>query len=168
MTPPRLTLFLDFDGVLHAQGGYEDSDSVDFECAPLLAELLQPWLPQLDIVISSTWGIAHDLDELRRFLPSALADRVSDAVFHHLPLFIETGRREDIDSRWAEIALYREIIRPETGDAWVALDDDDIHWPDPMRDHLAHCPNGLSDPAAQRLLVTALSKWAPAALIGPH
>ena len=53
-----MTLFLDFDGVLHSR----NTPDVEAESAstqvPLLAAWLQAW-PGVDVVISSSWRLGH-------------------------------------------------------------------------------------------------------------
>jgi hypothetical protein len=167
MTAADLTLFLDFDGVLHplwepppyndwtleqlhGPKAYAGPFSIH---APVLVELLRPHLPHLDIVISSLWARHRDLPMLKALLPLELADRVSDAIFHHGPA--------SRVSRWMDIAVYRRDIRPDIGDRWLAIDDDDWKWPVDQRQHLAHCNRPLDDPAAQKAVRDALARFDP-------
>ena len=55
-----MTLFLDFDGVLHSMSGYRDEP---FCRLPLLEEVLIN--TDVDIVISSSWRFQYSLDELK-------------------------------------------------------------------------------------------------------
>lgn len=166
-TVPML-LFLDFDGVLHplfvvdAETGYSRPyDGRMLLHAPLLADILCPWLPQLEIVISSTWGRKRDLDTLRALLPAELAEKVSDAVHHHLPAPDATNT---ITSRYAEIAWYLKHMRPDAGDRWFAIDDDGRGWPDALIEHLVWCDQDLGDSRSQHAVRNALSLRLPQSL----
>ena len=172
-----MILFLDFDGVLHPL--WEPAPFNDWQLertfgprpwpgpffthAPILLELIGPYLDKVEIVISSTWGRKRDLATLRSFLPSELAARVTDAVHHQLPPLEDIYRGHDLTSRWAEIAFYREHVRPDIGDRWLAIDDDDLGWPNDQRHHLVHCAgsNGLQSvveqPSVRQVLADMLS-----------
>ncbi|MCR6687075.1 HAD domain-containing protein [Pseudoxanthomonas sp.] len=170
-----LVIFLDFDGVLHPLWEPAPFDDWQLERtfgprpwpgpffihAPVLVELLGPYLDQIEIVISSTWGRKRDLDNLRGLLLPKLAARVTDAVHHHLPPLEDFRRGHDLTSRWAEIAWYRRKVRPHLGGRWLAIDDDELGWPEGERHHLAHCidSQGLGAPAAQAALREALAHW---------
>lgn len=149
----KTLLFLDFDGVLHPL--WESAPFNDWQLevtfgpkayagpfflhAAALAEAVSPFLENLDIVVSSTWGKQRPLHELKQLLPVLVEDRLVDAVPHHLPSIKEAK------SRWEEISWYLQNIRPHQGDRWLALDDDDMDWPDAMRSHLVHCMRDLGD-----------------------
>lgn len=163
MTAADLTLFLDFDGVLHPL--WEPAPYNDwtlerihgpkayagpfFIHAPILVELLADFLPRIDIVISSTWGRKRDLVTLQGLLPEPVAAQVKDAVHHHLPPPEASKRGQGLTSRWAEINWYRQHVRPDMGDRWLAIDDDKGGWPPEAAIHLAHCNRPLGDPASQ-------------------
>lgn len=156
MTAADLTLFLDFDGVLHplwepASFNNWTSERIHgpkayvgpfFIHAPILVDLLTGYLPHIDIVISSSWARRRDLDTLRNLLPAEIAGRVIDAVHHRLQ--VKPGTL----SRWSEIAWYREQ-HPNIGDRWLAIDDDNNGWPAHAVVHLAYCNRDLGDPASQ-------------------
>ncbi|MCR6686806.1 HAD domain-containing protein [Pseudoxanthomonas sp.] len=168
-----MILFLDFDGVLHPL--WEPAPFNDWQLeqtfgprpwpgpffmhAPVLVELLGPYLDQVEIVISSTWGRKRDLATLRSLLPSELAARVTDAVHHQLPPQQDIQRGDGLTSRWEEIAFYREHARPDIGDRWLAIDDDDLGWPDGERHHLAHCARDLGCIEARAAVARALAGW---------
>lgn len=173
MTAATLTLFLDFDGVLHplwAPAPYNDwtlerihgpqpYGGPFFLHAPALVDLLQPYLGGIDIVISSTWGRKRDIATLRELLPAALATRVTDAVHHRLPPLGDYDRGHDLTSRWAEIAYYLGQVRPEIGDRWFAIDDDDFGWPEDERYHLAHCVRDLGSAEARANVTQVIGHW---------
>ncbi|WP_045737620.1 HAD domain-containing protein [Xanthomonas sp. MUS 060] len=170
MTTADLTVFLDFDGVLHPL--WEPAPDSDckgenihgpnayagpfFVYAPILVELLASYLPHLDIVISSTWGHKRDLVTLKGLLPTELAARVKDAVHHHLPPLEAINKGENINSRWTEIAWYRENVRPDIGARWLAIDNDNSGWPAYAAAHLAYCNHDLGDPLSRQAIEDAL------------
>lgn len=109
-------LFLDFDGVLHP----EDAGPDDLFChVGLLDQALQD-LPQVQIVVSSTWRELHPLNELRASL-GPLAPRVigQNPV---RPYRVQLPERLWSFVREGEcVAWLRENQHPAT--PWVALDD---------------------------------------------
>ena len=180
-----MILFLDFDGVLHGNDvGLElnvrDEASMQslteeqrrfitrdgrlivgenlFEHADRLAVALEPH-PGVRIVISSTWRIHFELDELQRFLPPALADRVIGIT----PQFFS---RDGVSQRLREIALYfsrsNRVLEP-----WIALDDHDwlFSYGEGISPYLILLDGkeGFTDAAAvvlrQRLREAAEDKW---------
>ena len=159
-------LFLDFDGVLHplwTPSPFNDWQlEVTFGPTPytgpfflhasVLTAALSPFLERMEIVISSTWGKGRTLDELRQLLPAPVADRVVDAVHHHLP------PAKEARSRWEEISWYLKNVRPHQGGHWLAVDDDDSGWPAAMRSQLVHCERDLGDAGACRKLEAALAE----------
>lgn len=141
MSNAPLTLFLDFDGVLHPLYLHDPPSGGEslrtqmyrplkvypgpyFIHAAQLLETLRPYLPMLDIVISSSWGHTHDLATLKAFLPPELADLVSDAVYLHpdLPIRLRLGWIGSGYERRRYIEAYIEEIRPGCR-RWLAIDD---------------------------------------------
>lgn len=112
--PQPPVLFLDFDGVMHADG--EEALDENFRLLPnpslfcwrpILEEILSPHA-EVRIIVSSDWRRLFDDDNLARLLGPALGPRVIGAV--------ETFK----DSRAAEIIA--EATRRRL-DRWLALDD---------------------------------------------
>lgn len=60
---PLITIFLDFDGVLHPQGGTTDRL---FEKANLMQICLRQ-VDHIEVVISSSWAEVHPLENMRDF-----------------------------------------------------------------------------------------------------
>jgi hypothetical protein len=159
-------LFLDFDGVLHplwAPAPFSDWQlEVTFGPTPYpgpfflhaseLAAVLSPYLEHLEIVVSSTWGKDRTLDDLRQLLPAPVADRVVDAVHHHLPPTTKAR------SRWEEISWYLQNMRSYQGGHWLAIDDDATGWPETMRSQLVHCERDLGDAQTRGRLAAALTE----------
>lgn len=159
-----LLLFLDFDGVLHtlfevdeATGYAKAYHGPHFTHAQVLVDLLRPHLAGMEIVVSSTWGGKRTLDELRALLPSELAERVTDAVHHHLPGPTQE-KTDPIDSRYAEIDWYLRHHQPRTK-RWLAIDGDGSGWPDAKLQHLAWCERDLECARSQEAVRKALAEW---------
>lgn len=155
-----LIFFLDFDGVLHPLFTFSP-DGRSFEIyagpyltlAPRLAEILAPYLDQLEIVISSSWGLSRSLNDLKGLLPAVLADRVTDTIW--LPGF-GSDYRSALATRYGCILIWLQRKRPDHAGRWLALDDDDNGWPDDQRDHLIHAWGTFSTPNVQEQLARRL------------
>lgn len=103
-------LFLDFDGVLHPDG------IARFSRLGLLAEYLQK-MPELKIVISSTWREDHTLQQLKNYFPAHLREQII-GVTPSLEDGYECGGRQQ------EILAYLESAGLGSDNcSWVALDD---------------------------------------------
>ena len=63
-SPNVVTIFLDFDGVLHPVGATSDRL---LDKAGRLADALQE-MPNTEVVISSSWAAYHSLQEIRDLL----------------------------------------------------------------------------------------------------
>ena len=86
-------LFLDFDGVLHPDGG------ALFSRIGLLEKyLLQT--PGVEIVISSSWREEQSIDELKNYFPMTIRDQIVDDVTPTL------GDGYDHGGRQREIQAY--------------------------------------------------------------
>lgn len=108
-------LFLDLDGVTHAEfprQGYP------FGQLPLIEGVLRDF-PTVEIVISSTWRLHHDLVELRGNFALDIAPRVID-VTPHAWRFRDGVRPSG--HRQREIEAWLEDNRPG-GAPWLAIDD---------------------------------------------
>lgn len=103
-------LFLDFDGVLHPDGVGLFSKLALFE-----AYLLR--MPDVEVVISSTWREDHDLDALRCFFSANVRDKII-GVTPSLDDGFDGGGRQ------REVHAYLDAAGLSTENAsWVALDD---------------------------------------------
>ncbi len=103
-------LFLDFDGVLHPDGVGLFSKLALFE-----AYLLR--MPDVEVVISSTWREDHDLEALRCFFSANVRDKII-GVTPSLDDGFDGGGRQ------REIHAYLDAAGLSTKNAsWVALDD---------------------------------------------
>jgi hypothetical protein len=153
-----ITLFLDYDNVLHRCDSYVTPSgivgapgAVLFEYAELLASLLQPFATE--IVISSDWVSVVGFKAARDALPSAwLRERV-----------VGTSQFRDCDvnafrklPRGVQVQRYvkaHRLIR------WLAIDDRADGFEN-CRDKLIRCQEsvGLGDVDVQQLLSVRLSK----------
>lgn len=101
--PPRATLFLDFDGVLHS------GNSGTLSLLPSLEEVLREY-PEIDIVLSTSWRTA-ELQYLQRLFADDIASRV-------------IGATPQIDGKWARGREIMDVVRRYGIEHWVVLDDD--------------------------------------------
>jgi hypothetical protein len=133
---PRITLFLDYDGVLmpdlvfHTKTGIvlEAPGHALFERAPRLEAVLSN-VADLDIVLSTSWVRVLNFDQARRQLSEALRNRVVDATWHP-----ELG-----DWWWVSLTRFEQILDYVVRNGiqrWIAIDDDMEGWPDEERHHL--------------------------------
>lgn len=119
---PLITLFLDFDGVLHPQGGTTD---LLFENANLLQTCLQQ-IEHLEVVISSSWAEVYPLEHLRDFFEEqpGLHRLIVGCTLQKGNPKIDFGAmplRESQCRNWLT-ANQREPHR------WIALEDDPLNF----------------------------------------
>lgn len=109
-------LFLDFDGVLHS----EECDKYFTKLT--LFELYLKKLPEVEIVISSSWRELHSLTELKQFFSESLRDRIVGVT----PILDcgcdRGGRQREIEAFLSENNLN------EDNAAWIALDDISVYF----------------------------------------
>lgn len=160
-------LFLDFDGVLHPDAVYLVSGRPVlrgpgelFMWAGLLQEALQD-LPQVRIVLSTSWVRELRFSRARDYLPPDLRQRVIGATWHSRMATDDEHRPLGRDTWWDRATRYQQIVsyvrRAELKN-WIALDDNDKGWPDIERERLVQTDRsvGLSDAAVIRLLAEML------------
>lgn len=160
---PTAILYLDYDGVLHHDDVYWSLKKGIYMKAPgrrlfewshILEELLEPH-PAVGIVLSTSWVVAKSYDYARAQLSQSLQSRVLGATFHRR----EIGKRRfDTMSRGAQVFADVQRRRPF---AWVAIDNDDVGWPDHCRDNLIKTQDhlGLSDPDIQEAIQSRLAAF---------
>jgi hypothetical protein len=118
-------LFLDFDGVLHAE--ILSSRQPLLSQLPLLETVLREF-PVVEVVISSTWRLkwadqSVATNELRKHFSPDIAPRVIDVTPHHIRL--DSKLAPDglyLYHRHWEIETWLRVHRPP-GTPWVAVDD---------------------------------------------
>ena len=156
-------LYLDYNGVLHdsrvmrnrQRGMYLADPSLQFFAwMPHLETLLAP-LPEIKIVLSTSWVRAVDFETAKYELSPALRERVIGSTFHH-PGVLQSVF--DTLSRGQQILGDVERRKPAN---WLALDDDDFGWPAAVREHLVLTDGtrGISDPDLQLQLQQRLQAW---------
>jgi hypothetical protein len=110
-------LFLDFDGVLHPEPCH---DHPQFCRVPLFEQAMAQ-LPEVQIVISSTWRHGRTLEDLRRPFSPALRPRIigmTPTLKDFVDQVHETLRRYQ---REAECVQWMLTNAP--GTPWIAVDD---------------------------------------------
>lgn len=162
-----MILFLDYDGTLHPlwtfEEGLERVIATPYR-GPLLTEvrvlerILEPYLPRLEIVLSSAWAHSRGLEAARDMLPKILADRVTESIWLRE---LELDYRSTLITRFRCIQMWLERRRPGYVGPWLALDDDDELWPADQRHHLVHALGTLKCERVQRDLAERLERSMP-------
>ena len=160
LTPDTHVLYLDFDTVLHPGEVFRTMKRGIhlrgrpghklFESAPILTALLDPH-PDVRIILSTSWVRTVGFNESKERLPMELQRRVAGATWH-------SEMRQD---EWKALTRYQQIQAHATRHEltrWIAIDDDDMGWPDVARDRLVRCHGdlGLSNPKTQQELAEKL------------
>jgi len=155
-------LFLDFDGVLHPSEVYlvEGKPVLMYEgelfmWAHHLEQILACRL-DVRIALSTDWVRRFGFERAKAYLPAYLQKRVIGATWHS-GITAEGGGFAlqetwyDLATRYQQIARYVERARVQE---WVAIDDDDVGWPESERHHLVHTKEwlGLGDPETRERL----------------
>jgi len=117
-------LFLDFDGVLHPTHFAGESP---FSRAHLLEETLGQFSPK--IVISSSWRFTHNLEKLKKTIPTYISDLIIGATGAAV-----IGKHP----RFTEIQNYLQTYGPVD---WKALDDSYWEFPSPCARLIRCNPN---------------------------
>lgn len=158
-----MILFLDYDGVLHADDVYRTKQGIAlrsagtlFEHAEILAVVLAPH-PEAQIVLSTSWVRELGFSKAKKRLPPSLQNRVIGATYHSL------YEQEDTLIPWGMLTRYeqiaRHVLRHNIAD-WLALDNDNEGWSEDQAHRLVHTDDnlGLGEVAAQQRLSLAL-EW---------
>ena len=156
----KLTLFLDYDGVLHPaevfigedgkpELNWPDDPSLGlFAWAPILDEIINEFDPlgdKIRIVISSTWGHHFGWEKAAEYLPQPLKDKVVGGTDESFSFFTRYKRAWPI----------MQYIIQNNIENWLAVDDTELWlWPDDMQKNVIKCNSamGLSEPAVQEEL----------------
>lgn len=162
-----MILFLDFDGVLHPDAAFLvkgrptlKGEGELFMWAPLLVDLLAD-LPEVQIVLSTSWARELSFSRACGWLPDELRTRVIGATWHSAMSFKREGFRT-FATWWGEATRYQQIKR-YAGRAglvhWVAVDDQPEGWGEEDLGKLVQtCSDtGLSDSGVLALLAARLT-----------
>lgn len=131
-----MILFLDFDGVLHPlffRPELPPEESKPFCYLPRLAGVLRDF-PSVEVVISSTWRLSYDLNQIRERFPVDLQARVIGVT----PYFSDDERfgvRQQEAEKW--------LAEHRPGSPWIALDDMRTCWP--FLSNLIWCDDGFRE-----------------------
>lgn len=146
-------MYLDYDGVLHDDAVYWHPNRGIFVSTPgrtlfewvyILEELVEP-LPDLGIILSTSWVRVRSYEFAVSRLPISLQQRVVGATFHNR----EVQKIEfDQMSRWQQI--FSDAKRRNL-EHWFAIDNDCRGWPEQYRDRLVLTNDrlGLSEESVQ-------------------
>jgi hypothetical protein len=113
-------LFLDIDGVLHPRPIPGRPGQTDlFSALHLLEDVLRQ-VPDVEVVISSSWREHYPLDEMREIFSADLRERIVGVT----PLPPLAGGPAELSdyARDAECAAWMAQRRP-AGTPWLAIDD---------------------------------------------
>ena len=132
-------VFLDFDGVLRRVTS--DPSRFEIDCLESLESAIRP-LPEIKIVISSTWRLAMSLRELRRLFSADVAERIVGVT----PDFTAHSTH----ARYNEVRAYLKDQNAE-GENWVAIDDDPEHFPEDAPVIVTNPQQGFNSECAIRL-----------------
>jgi hypothetical protein len=168
VTAARVTLFLDYDGVLHPDACYLEKGRPIlrvpgslFMWAPILVDILAPY-PQVEIVLSTSWVRVLRFGRARDYLPKNLRTRVIGGTWHSAMARHPEGAHK-VESWFASASRFEQIFRyvERAGiqpSKWVAIDDDVQAW-NPGFQQCLICTDGLqgiSDPKKQSELQARL------------
>jgi hypothetical protein len=158
-----LVLYLDYDGVLHAEnvlwhhkrGAYLSAPPGYslFQHADLLAQILKSY-PTIQIVLSTSWVLRYGFKDTAKRLPMELLQRVIGATFHSRHM-----NRNDFQEMERGQQVFEDVMRRRPRD-WIALDDVDEGWPEAHAENFVqtHMHEGLSDPAVLSVLMSRLAR----------
>jgi hypothetical protein len=159
------TLYLDFDGVLHPDGVYNDRGQPElmlpgrlFQHAHILLEALA-YHPEVKIVLSTSWVSVFGYNATLAYLTPKIRERVIGSTWRE-PQQVGIYKTE----RFGKLTRFQQIMEHVAINQitnWLALDD--LHsnsqgWLASYSKHLVLChpDTGLSHPDVQAALNTAL------------
>lgn len=173
------TLYLGISGVchpseslyrlIHGRSPWDDGHA-PYEGVRILEAALQPW-PDVEVVLTSTRPWSKGLEKVLEQLGPSLAKRVAGYTFEDLTEKVkrEVATRDggtrlvgiSADDYWRmnKSQVVGTHVAWRQPKAWVAIDDEDILWPQAVRRERLVLTDGclaLMDPAAQDRLHTVL------------
>ena len=180
-------LFLDFDGVLHADDVYRSKSGIAlksggtlFEHAAILVAAIEHFSdnfseqkstqkntqknephPNVEIVLSTSWVRELGFKRAKKYLPPSLQSRVTGATYHS-SFELDDGLVPQTPwrllNRYEQIA--RHVLKHNIKD-WLAVDNDNEGWPEMLAHRLVHTDDdlGLGELAAQQRLMLVLANF---------
>ena len=162
-----MIIFLDFDGVLHADDVYRNKSGITlkgggtlFEHAPVLASAIEHF-SEVKIVLSTSWVRELGFERAKNYLQPSLQKRVVGATYHS-SFELDDGLVPQTPwvllSRYEQIARY--VLKHNIKD-WLAVDNDNEGWPEMLAHHLVHTDDdlGLGEFSAQQRLMLVLANF---------
>jgi hypothetical protein len=115
-----MILFLDFDGILHPRPVIGRPGETNlFSSLHLMEDVLRQ-VPDVEVVISSSWRTHHSLEEMREYFSEDLRERIVDVT--PLPSDVACHPSLADCARHAECVTWLARHRPG-GTPWLAVDD---------------------------------------------
>lgn len=131
-SPKLLTIFLDFDGVLHPEPGYEKDL---FNRMPIFEQVVRKHLDSVEVVISSSWREKYSLDDMRNYFSRDTFLNVIDVTPQlKSPTSLWQPTTSTRFIRQAEIQMWLKEHR-SWDQPWLAIDDRP-YWFEPACPHL--------------------------------
>ena len=134
-----MLIFLDIDGVLRRK--QSPLYRLDAACLRAFERAIRS-LPDLQIVITSSWREAFTLDQMRGLFSPDIALRIIGIT----PIAPNQGGQY----RYREVLAYLKL-KGQENDSWVALDDDPLNYPLLNNVLLIDGERGFNTDAAQQL-----------------
>lgn len=128
--PGRAVVMLDIDGVLHPY------QSGSLALLPRFEDWLES-VPDVDVIISSSWRESHSLSQLKRYFREPLRNRIIGTT----PLFYGESRLSEI--------LY--MVRLYQISCWAAIDDDGREFNNDNHLVLTQTAEGLTESHIEQL-----------------
>lgn len=159
------TLYLDLDGVLHADAVFRGKKGLELRApghllmhAHILIHALERY-PDIEIVLSTSWVRMLGYSKTLSKLPLSIQERVTGATWHR---HMKQGGYDPFSHMTRFEQIHRHVKRNAI-QHWLALDD--LHsgeetWPQEFMDRLILC-NGeleLGEPEVQENLMDWLAK----------
>jgi hypothetical protein len=137
-------LFLDIDGVLRRE------NAPRYRLEPALLEAFENamrWIPDAELVISSSWREGFSLGELRGFFPAELRARIIGTT----PI----AQTQDGHVRHREVLAFLAAHELQNR-PWIAIDDDREHYPPGCEVLLIDRSVGFDREAGKQLVLMTL------------
>jgi hypothetical protein len=122
----RAVLFTDFDGVLHPHP--TAGRSSDLFCSMHLLEDVLRQVPEVEVVISSSWREHHPFDEMREYFAEDLRERIVGVTPMLRSELASISASLRAYPRHAECIAWLQQNRPR-GTCWLAIDDTPEEFP---------------------------------------